>query len=278
MFLVFDIGGSNIRISSSEDGENLSEPVILKTPQDFDEGLRSIATSSQAFTKNGNLKFAAGGIAGVLNSNKNELVKSPHLTDWSEKPIKNELEKIFGVPVSLENDTAMVGLGEANSGLGKGHKIIAYISIGTGVGGVRIVDGKIDTNVLGFEPGHQIIDINNPFKDDSSLIYLEDVVSGSAVEKRYGKKAEDIVDLKIWDDLSKYLAIGVNNTIVHWSPDVVILGGGMVNPFGLSVDRVSDHLTAFCRIFPTLPIVLKASLGDFGGLYGSLSYLKYSNS
>ena len=58
----------------------------------------------------------------------------------------------------LANDSDLDGLGEATVGAGKGFNIVAYITVSTGIGGVRIVGGKIDVSTYGFEPGHQIID------------------------------------------------------------------------------------------------------------------------
>ena len=88
---------------------------------------------------------------------------------------------------------------------------------------MRFVNGEIDKNRFGFEPGHQIIDIenNNPKS-------LEDLVSGTALEKRTGQKPYEVTDPKIWDELAHQLSYGLYNTILHWSPDAVVLGGPMM--------------------------------------------------
>ncbi|MFV1917705.1 MAG: ROK family protein, partial [Patescibacteria group bacterium] len=111
-------------------------------------------------------------------------------------------------------------------------------------------------------------------EDDASLGHLEAHISGAAVEKRYGKKPYEITDDKFWDELARLLAFGLNNTIVHWSPDVVVLGGSMMKKIGIPIDRVKFHLKKILKIFPELPEIKKAELGDLGGLHGALYYLK----
>ena len=81
------------------------------------------------------------------------------------------------------------------NGAGKGEEIVAYIKVSTGIGGVRIVDGKIDRNILGFEPGYQIIDPTGtlcPICDSAG--HLKSHVSGAALEARFNKRAYKITD------------------------------------------------------------------------------------
>ena len=77
--------------------------------------------------------------------------------------------------MDIANDTAVVGLGEAHRGAGIGYNIVTYITVSTGVGGTRIVDGRIDRRIYGFEPGHQTIDIDNSVWEGSASGQLEDL-------------------------------------------------------------------------------------------------------
>ena len=88
------------------------------------------------------------------------LVNAPHLPGWIRKPFSERLKAELACPVFLENDSAIVALGEAHHGAGKGDDIMAYLTVSTGMGGARIVHGAIDVNVFGFEPGHQYIDFD----------------------------------------------------------------------------------------------------------------------
>lgn len=270
MYILFDIGGTHTRLAVSSDGKTVEHTKILNTPQLFEEGIELIHQSVNALTQGKKVVAIAGGIAGPLNQDKSKLVNSPNLGNWIQKPLKEELKKRLEAPVYLENDAALVGLGEAVYGGGKDMGIVVYITVSTGVGGARIVDGKIDRNAMGFEPGHQIIEINGPLCPTCGIPgHLEGYVSGAAVRKKYGKEPKDITDSKVWDEIANLLAIGVHNMILHWSPDIVILGGSMMK--SIPLEKVGENLHRILTIFPKTPIVKRAELGDIGGLYGALS-------
>jgi len=103
-----------------------------------------------------------------------------------------------------------------------------------------------------------------------SVMELENLISGKAIEKRFGKKPSVIRDPKVWDEVALLLAHGVNNSIVHWSPDIVILGGTMMFQ-DIPIKRVIFHLKNILHIFPKLPPVKMAKLKDYVGLWGALA-------
>src|SRR3989344_4172215 len=226
MFVVFDIGGTKTRIALSKNGETFAEPFVLHTEKKFSTQLGNMLDAVDQLGERRKITALAGGIAGPLDPPKTKLLNSSNLPkEWLAVPIKQELETAFGVPVYLENDTALVGLGEAVRGAGKGggYELIAYITISTGVGGVRIVDGKIDKRRVGFEPGRHIINYTDP-KDGTAEAYL----SGRALEERSGTRAYEIKSKEVWETEARILAVFLNNVTVFWSPDVIILGGSMI--------------------------------------------------
>lgn len=273
MYILFDIGGTKMRVVLADRKKFLTEPTVVSTPKDFGEGIDTLKRIIDNLKKDGKIEAIVGGIAGPLNHEKTMLTRSPNLGGWAGHDLKNALAEAYGVPVALENDAALVGLGEANYGAGRGKSIVVYLTISTGVGGVRIVNSNIDESVHGFEPGHQIIDPDNTLCPTCEGNDLESYVSGTAVEKRFGKKPFEIHDDAVWDELAKFLAYGLNNTIVHWSPDIIVLGGSMMKEVGISVSAVRKHLSEIFKIF-SMPQIEKAELVDFGGLYGALSYAR----
>ncbi len=274
MYILFDIGGTKMRVVSADREKFLADPVVVATPKDFNEGMETLKRIIDNLRGDSPIEAIVGGIAGPINAEKTMLVKSPNLSGWVGHDIKNTLAEAYKVPVTLENDAALVGLGEANYGAGRGKDIVVYMTISTGVGGVRIVKGNIDESAMGFEPGHQIVDPDNTLCPNCEGNDLEAYVSGTAIEKRYGKKPYDIHDEATWDELAKFLAYGLHNTIVHWSPDIIVLGGSMMKEVGIPVPLVRKHLAEIMKIFPTLPQIEKAELADFGGLYGALHYAR----
>jgi|TARA_Y100000310_G_scaffold325052_1_gene387904 predicted NBD/HSP70 family sugar kinase len=267
IYLLFDIGGTKMRLAVSKDGKTFGEPKVVPTPKKFEEAIEIFKKTADELSGGEKIQVAGGGMKGPFNKEKTEFANPQNLPDWSRRPIKQELEKALEAPVFIENDTAIVGLGEMHVGAGKGREIGVYITVSTGVGGTRFINGKIDKNRFGFEPGHQIIDIENNKS-------LEDFVSGAALEKRMDKKPYEVTDSKVWNGLAHTLAYGLNNTILHWSPDVVILGGPMiVGDPAISVETVKKYLNDINSVFPELPEIKKAELGEFGGLHGALAFL-----
>lgn len=267
MYVVFDIGGTKTRLGVSGDGMSFVEnPIIWETPALFEDGMRLFREKVAKWVGPGQVGEVAGGIAGVLDKTGKKLVRSPHLQGWIDKPLCRNLEEIVGVKVNLENDAAMAGLGEATVGAGRRYRIVAYLTISTGIGGHRIVEGKLDQATYCFEPGHQIIDVNG------KVGYFEDFASGSGIEKTYGKPAVDLDDPSVWEQETRILAIGIHNVTVFWSPEIVILGGAVAKR--ISLESLKGILREQMQIFPTIPEIAFAELGDLSGLYGALRYLK----
>jgi predicted NBD/HSP70 family sugar kinase len=281
MYLLFDIGGTKTRLAFSEDGQSYNEPFVFRTPGDFKEAMKALASGVGKVTQGKKVVRSAGGIRGVIDKDEGVLLNDSRLKGWIGKPLKKSLKEIFKSEVFLENDTAMIGLGEAVDGAGRGFGIVAYLTVSTGVGGARIVNQRIDENAYNTEPGHQIIDADSSIcksctTDIDQPGALEALASGDAFKSRFGKKPSEVGSSDpVWDELSRLIAVGVNNTIVYWSPDVVVLGGGMMKSPGIKIEVVESKLKEILNIYPKLPVIKKAQLGDFGGLHGALYYLKF---
>jgi glucokinase len=266
--LIFNTGGTRTKLAISKDGESLSDISVINTNPDPALWISEFATKVKEITKENQIGVVCGGIAGVFDEKKTMLLRSPHLPEWEKGPLKKKLEETFGTQVLLDNDVAMEGLGEAIVGAGRRKRIVGFVAIGTGVGGVKIEEGKICANAYGFEPGHQIID------SDGEVGYFEDFVSGSGMKTAYGIEPDEISDPQIWETETKLVAIGLHNVLVLWSPEVLILGGSVMK--SIDLEALKSEIKKQMRIFPTLPEIVRGELGDKAGLYGALEYLKMS--
>jgi len=269
MFIVADVGGTKTRIAGSTDLESFSEPLIFETPKNYGDGVKKIVESAARIASGERVEKVCMGIPGVISDDYGSIVTAPNLKEWMHQRVANDLEKALGAKVHLENDTALCGLGEATKGAGVGARTLIYITVSTGVGGVRIVDGHINSPLHSAEIGYQYINIGDHLQRFSSLI------SGRAIEERFGKKPYEIPkDDPVWEELARYVAIGVHNSILFWTPDRVVLGGSMFNEIGISIERVQFHLKEIMKAFPTIPEIAHSKLGDLGGLWGGLARLK----
>jgi predicted NBD/HSP70 family sugar kinase len=244
----------------------LGQSIKIDTPTNPDMAVSAISKASGQLAGKDKIDQFAVGAAGVFNETRDTILYSPHLPEFSGYKLKKFLEKETGAKVVLENDAALGGLGEATYGAGRRKQVAAFLTFGTGVGGVRIVDGKIDQRAMGFEPGHQIISAS------SQTDYWEEFVSGTAMEKIYGKPAEEITDEAVWDNEARLVALGLQNVIVMWSPHIVILGGALTQ--SLPLDKTVKYLKEMLKIFPQAPPIVKGELGDQCGLYGGLALLR----
>lgn len=272
--LLFDIGGTNMRLAMTRDGRRFGSPIIIPTPRSFNVGIKTIRTHGQRLAQSKQITAVVGGVAGSLHQQRGVLVTSP-LHGWVGRPFRQSLRRLFQAPVTVENDSAVVGLGEATHGAGRGHRIVAYITVSTGVGGARIVDKQIDANALGFEPGHHLIDLHGPrcyqcgHRGD-----LQSLIGGRVLERRYGRPPYKIRDSKVWREEARLLALGLVNVAIFWSPNVIVLGGSMLKRVGISVPQVRLFLRQYLKVLAHAPTVIRGTLGDIGGLYGALELLK----
>lgn len=264
MYLLFEVGGTKTRIGFSQDGNNIHSSQIIPTPQDFEQFIPKLKEIASTLSGTGTIKALAGGVPGVFDPQKVVLIAAPHIPKWIGKPLRETLQDVFRVPVFLENEVALGGLGEALFGAGKNYEIVSYITVGTGIGGARIVNGRIDAKAFGFEPGHQIVSTNG--------LEFESWISGTALGKEHGVPSEEISDPLIWDEAARRLALGLTNTIVHWSPNILVLGGGLMQK--IPIIRLRTYIHKYLKIFPTPPEIALSKLGDLSGLHGALEYLR----
>jgi predicted NBD/HSP70 family sugar kinase len=273
-YIVFDIGGTKTRVGISSDLQSLDTVESFKTPASFSDGVKKIADTVEKLTKEKPKGFA-GGIRGLLSEEKDGIDNDSVLNKWAGKSLTKELQKYHNVPVFLENDAAIAGLGEAVFGAGKGLDIVAYHTVSTGVGGAKIENGEIDHASIGFEPGKQILDIDRTVLGADIEPTLENLVSGAAIEQRFGVKPYEIPQSDVlWDELAEYLAQGLRNTILYWSPDVIVIGGSMVigDP-KIEIDKIRKYAVEALNNFQIAPLITEAKLGDEAGLYGGMALL-----
>ena len=275
-YVLFDIGGTKTRIGISSDLKTLDKSENFKTPMVFADGVKKIVETISHLTEGKKTKAIAGGIRGLLEEDKSGIHNDSVLSKWAGKSLVGELQKSFKVPIFLENDAAVAGLGEAVFGAGKGLEIIAYHTVSTGVGGVKIEDGDIDHASIGFEPGKQVLDIDRTILGDEIEPTLENLVSGTAIELRFGTKPYEIPQSDIiWEELAEYLAQGLRNTVLYWSPDAIVLGGSMITGDPkIKVESVRKYTVESLNGFEPCPLIAEAKLGDEAGLYGAMALLQ----
>jgi predicted NBD/HSP70 family sugar kinase len=261
MYLLGDIGGSKTRFALIKNLKKIEKIEILGTPQKYNDFLNLIKKF-----KNAKIKLACFGFAGNFDQKKEKLIFAPNLKDYENKNLKKDLEKILECKVILENDALLAGLGEGKFGVGKRFDIFGYITLGSGVGGAKIVKNRPDENIFGFEPGHSFLLVQSKTYDILPF-EIEELIGGKNIEKIYSKKAEEIKDKKFWDDYQKILAFFLVNISLFWSVPVIIIGGGICK--SLDFKKLNFYFKKFHPLKLKIKI-LKSKLQEKSTLYGCL--------
>jgi len=191
-----DLGGTNLRISAVEDSGQVLETITTGTEvargRDFvlDEMCDAIVTLSKKHGSNGSLMGIGIGVPGIINMKSGTVLKSPNLPGWQDYPVREEIERRLSTTVILENDANAAAFGEMWMGAGRDTNDLCMFTLGTGVGGGLVLDGKIWHGMTGMagELGHTTVDPNGHPCKCGSRGCVEQYASATAI-KRMAKEA-----------------------------------------------------------------------------------------
>ncbi|SDN90702.1 ROK family protein [Alkalicoccus daliensis] len=217
-----------------------------------------------------NLEKDSGNYGRVLNT--------PKLA-WRDFNVYDYLKKKYGVPVFLDTDVNAAALGEFHWGAAKEAESCLYMTVGTGIGGGFVKEGKPYKGKYHAEMGHMYI---TKHPDDSfrgSCPYhaacLEGLASGTAIKERYQESAQMLSENeKVWELESYYLAQAVVNQILILSPEKVILGGGVLKQsqlYPLVRMKIVELLNGYVHTDDIEQWVVAPLLNDQQGIKGAMA-------
>ena len=201
---------------------------------------------------------------------------------WDGYPVAGPVAAVLGVPVVLINDARAFGLAELRLGAGRGASSMVGLTLGTGVGGVIAVDGKVHQGHDGTagEIGHQTIDPDGPLCNCGNHGCLEAFARADRIAEACGTAtAEEAVERARNGDataveglrrVGRYLGIGIGNMISVISPDRVVVGGGIAAPGDLLLDEARAEIRR--RVLTTSVDeveIVTAELGTWAGAIGA---------
>ena len=242
------------------------------------------------------------GAAGAIDFERGLVTSSPHLPGWHDVPLRDIVKEKYKVNTFLINDASAAALGEHHFGAGQGVNNLILLTVGTGIGGGIIIDGRLYCGANGSagEIGHTTIDVNGTRCSCGNSGCLETFVSGTAVAEEaikrirqgersalteiVGGKIENITAEKVsaaaqdGDSLASevilkaatYLGIGLANLVNIFNPEMIIIGGGiakMGDPL-LNPARQAVRERAFQLAAQAVQVV-PAQLGDDAGVLGA---------
>ena len=202
--------------------------------------------------------------------------------DWSGQPVAQPIAARLGIPVALINDARAFGLAELRLGAGRGASSMVGLALGTGVGGVIVVDGRVHLGHDGTagEIGHHTVDPDGEPCGCGGRGCLETFAAAhriaaacgtaTAEEAVLAARAGDPRALAGLAEVGRWLAIGIGNMITVISPDRVVIGGGVAAAGDLLLDPIRAEVRR--RVFTTsvdAVEIVTAELGTWAGAIGA---------
>jgi glucokinase len=281
-----DIGGTKIAVGMlGRDGRILADTERPTSPEaGWQAALQGICTMLRqtALDTGGTLEGIGVGCTGPVDALTGSLGKIEFLPDWEGHNLIDELRKVFGVPVFLENDADTAALGEYAWGAGRGARRFIFVTVSTGIGVGLVFDGQIYRGVAGAHPeiGHHVIDRNGPHCECGANGCWESLASGPALARAVGMASAlevcqaarqgDAHAVQAVVNEGRYLGIGLANLINIFTPDVIALGGGVMRSLDLFWKNIHQTIRENCRLVPFEKTrLVPAVLGPNAGLVGA---------
>ncbi|NJK65828.1 MAG: ROK family protein [Microcoleus sp. CSU_2_2] len=289
-----DLGGTAIKLGRfSEDG-TCHQSLTVPTPQPAtpEAVLAAMVDAILQLKPEENAVGAIGlGTPGPADAAGRIARVAINLKNWHNVPLADWLEAKIGLPTILGNDANCAGLGEAWLGAGKHFKNLILLTLGTGVGGAIILDGKLFSGHLGAAGELGLIAINpdGPECNSGNRGSLEQYVSVQAIRRETGleplelanlAKSGDANALKFWCDYGRYLGIGLASIIYILTPEAIIIGGGISAGAEFFLPAIREEIER--RVLPSSREdlqLLVAELGNQAGIVGAakLAWTKLKN-
>ena len=289
-YICIDIGGTSIKYGVlSEKGEIFIDGTVSTKVTEKENfilsDVKKLVRNILDEYENYEIKGICISTAGVVNPEKGEIAYAgPTIPKYTGTKIKEELEKEFSISCEVENDVNCAGLGEYWKGAGKGSKSMVCLTIGTGIGGSVILDGKL-LNGIGYTAGEiGYMDVNGSYiQNIASSKYLVEKVQKEKEEKEgitdaitgidifeLAKKGDEICIAGINKIISN-LAVGVRNIIYLLNPEVIVIGGGITAQKEYLEEKIRKEVNdgMISDMFRKTRIEL-AQQGNQAGLLGAL--------
>ncbi|MDR0984178.1 MAG: ROK family glucokinase [Ruminococcus sp.] len=309
-YIGIDLGGTNIKAGIVDENYNITAKSSRRTncPRPASEIVADmVLTAKDAVAKAGltltDIKSVGIGSPGIANS-KTGVVEYSNNLGFKDVPVAEMVSEAMGLPVFIENDANAAAYGEFLSGAAKGAVNAVCITLGTGVGGGIIIDGKIysGSNFAGAEIGHSVVEFGGPqcscgrrgcfevFSSATGLIRMtkialeenSDTAMHEWTEKNGGGKISartafecakngDKVAGEVVDKYIKYLACGIANVINIFQPDLLCIGGGVCNEGDYLLNPLKELVKSeiYTKNSEKNTEIVIAELGNDAGIIGA---------
>lgn len=295
------IMGRDLRPTKAEAGPEVVIPRIVKSIE---------KAISKAGKSTSDIQSIGIGSAGIIDHRRGTIITAPNLPGWHNIELKGYIEQRFNLPTYMENDSTLGALGEHIFGAGRGIDHFIYISVGTGIGGGLIINGRSYAGALGVagEIGHMTLDPSGPKCNCGNTGCWEALASGTAIVRRARehihqgaktsilKLAEENVDnisartiylaaksgdalaLELISETGYWLGVGLANLVNILNPELIVIGGGLSKMGDLLLDPAIRTMKERAFEFPATSVRIALSqLEDDATTLGAVILAAFSS-
>lgn len=241
------------------------------------------------------------GVPGIVDSDRGVVIRSPNFPDWEEVAIGAELTRVTGLAAVVDNDANQYALGEQRCGAGRGRSNLILLTLGTGIGGGIVLDGKILHGDCGFagEVGHMVVEADGVdpgigwpgdwehYAASRGFATLaarlpegprEAFVkrAGCAIDALTPERVAQLADagnaqaVALWQEFGRYLGVGMASLINIFGVTTFVLGGGIARSWDRFVPAAREAIARHTYQQNVDRLVIEpAALGDDAGIIGS---------
>jgi glucokinase len=239
------------------------------------------------------------GAPAPLSPSRGIIWEAPNMPGWDRVPLRDLMQAQLSLPVALENDARAAGLAEARVGAGRSATSMLYVTVGTGIGGALLIDGRLirGASETAGEIGHMVMNPEGPLCGCGNYGCLEQYSAGPAIERRAAElirdgatstlsgipadrltgervaeaaHAGDAVGLRAYQDAGTWLGAGIASVVNLFNPAIVVVGGGVAQTGDLLMGAVRSSVRhhSLSRAFEVVSIHT-AMLGTDAGILGA---------
>jgi len=296
LYLGIEIGGTKLQVFSGDDCARIVERHrFVVDPSAGGAGIRAqLEQIIPALAKRIRPKAVGVGFGGPVNWQTGQICRSHQIEGWSEFPLASWLGSLAQAPVHIDNDANFGALGEASCGAGMGFNPVFYVTLGSGVGGGLVVDGKIYHGASPGESeiGHVCLDRSGTVVESRCSGWAVDAkIRAAIVKNRDGALAKcvgtasaheatflsaalsqnDPLAAAILEETAEDLAFGLSHVAHLFHPQIIVMGGGLSlvgEPLRAAVERLLPRFTM--EAFAPGPRIALAQLSEDSVPVGAL--------
>lgn len=301
--LAADVGGTNLRIAAVTSDGSIVCQVTEPTPQtgaadDVTDAISRVAESCVADSRTGTRPAAFGlALAALVSVREGRALSSPNLPELNGLFLANTLSERLDLPVVLENDATAAAIGEYWLGSSNGVENSVFVTIGTGIGGGLILDGRVYRGVDGTagEIGHICVEPDGvscgcgshgcveQYASATAMVRIAEELArqnaGSPLSARARFTSKDVYDAAVAGDavalgtfrtMGRYLGIALAGLVDVLNPELIVIGGGAAAGWDFFIEHVRSEIqTRAFRDPATRVQIVRASLGEAAGILGA---------